>query len=65
MTRIATRFAHISPGALQRILAAVSLLAMAGCASLGPDFTRPEAPVESDWNFSDPDVLAQPVKQPP
>ena len=64
MTRNIARSTCVSIKALRRILTAVSLLAMAGCASLGPDFTPPEAPVESDWNFSDPDVLAQPVTQP-
>ena len=28
------------------------LLVLSGCAALGPDYTRPEAPVETDWTES-------------
>ena len=46
-----------------RLLAALALLALAGCARLGPDFVRPEAPAEADWNFEDAEVLSQPLEQ--
>ena len=43
------------------MLAVSALLLMSGCVKLGPDFVRPEAPAEADWNFSDDELLEQPI----
>ena len=42
------------------VLQAVFLLS--GCVKLGPDFVKPEAPVENDWSYQDSEVLSQPVE---
>jgi NodT family efflux transporter outer membrane factor (OMF) lipoprotein len=39
------------------------LLMMTGCATLGPDFTRPEAPVEPSWLTSDDRLSGEPTEQ--
>jgi outer membrane protein TolC len=46
-----------------RLLVAFALLALSGCTKLGPDFTRPDAPAETDWNFTNDKVLPQPIAQ--
>lgn len=46
-----------------RLLVAFALLALSGCTKLGPDFTRPDAPAETDWNFTNDKVLPQPIVQ--
>ena len=45
------------------VLALIALLLVSGCMKLGPDFVRPEAPAEADWNFSDDELLEQPIAQ--
>jgi multidrug efflux system outer membrane protein len=35
--------------ALRSVIVAIALLVLSGCASMAPEYTRPEAPVPSEW----------------
>jgi NodT family efflux transporter outer membrane factor (OMF) lipoprotein len=44
------------------ILVLQAVFLVSGCVKLGPDFVKPDAPVENDWSYQDDEVLSQPVK---
>jgi NodT family efflux transporter outer membrane factor (OMF) lipoprotein len=44
------------------ILVLQSVLLLGGCTKLGPDFVKPETPVENDWSYQNDEVVSQPVE---
>ncbi len=49
--------------ALRRVHCIALLLALGGCAAVGPDFVQPRAPVPGQWQDADPAVTHKPAEQ--